>query len=670
MEPATAYQVGELTTAPLGALIAAKNGNTRKKKRTRERIRRMAVSIHMHGGVLQNLVVVPEEQDGRQTGRLEVVAGETRRLGLCALRDGWIDDAKGYTDDFPVPILVRARDEATAASTTENIEREDMHPADQFAAFQMVDDCGSVEEVAAMYGVTPVVVKRRLKLANAEPKLLELYRQDGMTLDQLMALCISDDHKVQLRVWEATKGREWDRSPERLRQAITAGEIELDSPLVRLVGIKAYEAAGGQVRRDLFSDRDAGYITDAPLLQRLAVERLEDKATKLKAEGWGWVETRTELQYHELSEFARADKVRRKLTEAEREEWDRLENEAAELDRSLDALYDSGEDEHEATDVAETQQLQRRLTELRSQLRRLEEKYSTWTPDILALAGAIVAVERNGSVVIHRGLVRPQDRKAAKKAIAAHAPHTEATAPAGGEPEPQGHALSEALTRKLTAHRTIALQRVLADNTHVALASLAHNLVQRILGQHRAITALDVQARGCTEELSRYGAETIEQCRAWQELMQLRDAWGERIPGDPARLLAWLIALPPSELCDLLALCAAMAVNAVVSGQGGHPADELAAAVALDMADWWEPTASNYLQQVPKALILDPVSESVSAEAAAPLAKLKKDELVAKAEAQILGKRWVPDVLRLSSVPARAPRAPRAPLKVVAPTSA
>jgi hypothetical protein len=48
----------------------------------------MAVSIHMHGGVLQNLVVVPEERDGRQTGRLEVVAGETRRLGLCALRDG------------------------------------------------------------------------------------------------------------------------------------------------------------------------------------------------------------------------------------------------------------------------------------------------------------------------------------------------------------------------------------------------------------------------------------------------------------------------------------------------------------------------------------------------------------------------------------------------------
>ena len=247
MNEANSYQVGQLTTAPLGVLIPAKDGNARKKKRTRERIHRMAVSIHMHGGVLQNLVVVPEEHDGKQTGRLEVVAGETRRLALCALRDGWIEDAKGYTDDFAVPILVRARDEATAASTTENIEREDMHPADQFLAFQkMVDDCGSIEEVAAMYGVAPVVVKRRRKLANAAPKLLKLYRQDGTTLDQLIALCISDDHEAQLKVWEATKGREWDRSPDRLRQAMTAGEIELDSPLARLVGLKATKMRAGR----------------------------------------------------------------------------------------------------------------------------------------------------------------------------------------------------------------------------------------------------------------------------------------------------------------------------------------------------------------------------------------------------------------------------------------
>jgi ParB family chromosome partitioning protein len=669
MEQATHYQFGQLTTAPLGALIPAMDGNARKKKRTRERIRRMAVSIHMHGGVLQNLVVVPEERAGKQTGRLEVVAGETRRLGLCALRDGWIDDASGYTDEFPVPILVRARDEATAASTTENIEREDMHPADQFIAFRrMVDECGSIEEVAAMYGVSPVVVKRRLKLANAEPRLLELYRQDGMTLDQLMALCISDDHQAQLRVWEAAKGREWDRSPDRLRQAMTAGEIELDSPLVRLVGLKAYEAAGGQVRRDLFSDHDTGYIVDAALLQRLAGERLDEKAAKVKAEGWGWVEARTELQYHDLSAFARADKARRDLTPPEQEEWDRLENEAGEIERSLDALYDAeGDDEEEAADSEQATQWQARLNELRSQLRRLTEKYATWTPDVLAVAGAIVALERNGSVAIHRGLVRPQDRKAAKKVTDAHAARSDPTQPATSDCETKGHAESEALTRKLTAHRTLALQRVLADNTHVALAALAHNLVQRIFGDHRAMTPLDLQARGCTDELSRLGEGTIEQSRAWAELSQLRDAWGERIPGEPARLLHWLVALPIGEMCDLLALCTALTLNAVTAGPGQHPADDLAAACGLDMADWWEPTAANYLRQVPKALILDAVGEAVSSEVAAPLAKLKKDELVARAEALMAGKGWLPTVLR----PRMEPATPgRTSLKVVASMSA
>jgi ParB family transcriptional regulator, chromosome partitioning protein len=64
------------------------------------------------------------------------------------------------------------------------------------------------------------------------------------------------------------------------------------------------------------------------------------------------------------------------------------------------------------------------------------------------------------------------------------------------------------------------------------------------------------------------------------------------------------------------------------------------------MANWWEPTAVNYLRQVPKALILDAVGEAVSAEAAAPLAKLKKDELVAAAEALMAGKGWLPTVLR------------------------
>jgi ParB family chromosome partitioning protein len=35
--------------------------------------------------------------------------------------------------------------------------------------------------------VTPAVVRQRLKLASVSPRLHEVYAEDGMTLDQLMA---------------------------------------------------------------------------------------------------------------------------------------------------------------------------------------------------------------------------------------------------------------------------------------------------------------------------------------------------------------------------------------------------------------------------------------------------------------------------------------------------
>ena len=62
--------------------------------------------------------------------------------------------------------------------------------------------------------------------------------------------------------------------------------------------------------------------------------------------------------------------------------------------------------------------------------------------------------------------------------------------------------------------------------------------------------------------------------------------------------------------------------------------------------DWWTPTAGSYLAQVPKARIVEAVTEAVSIEKAAPLAKLKKGEAVAAAEVLLQGTRWLPSPLR------------------------
>ena len=65
----------------------------------------------------------------------------------------------------------------------------------------------------------------------------------------------------------------------------------------------------------------------------------------------------------------------------------------------------------------------------------------------------------------------------------------------------------------------------------------------------------------------------------------------------------------------------------------------------MDMADWWTRTAGSYLARVPKARIDEAVTEAVSVEKAAPLAKLKKGEAVAAAEALLQCTRWLPSPL-------------------------
>ena len=73
-----------------------------------------------------------------------------------------------------------------------------MHPADQFEAFAaLVAEGRPIEDIAADFSVTPLVVQRRLKLANVSPRLMADYRADAVSLDQLMALAITDDHTAQ-----------------------------------------------------------------------------------------------------------------------------------------------------------------------------------------------------------------------------------------------------------------------------------------------------------------------------------------------------------------------------------------------------------------------------------------------------------------------------------------
>jgi ParB family chromosome partitioning protein len=180
---------------------------------------------------------------------------------------------------------------ARRVSLTEKVQREAMHPADQFEAFAaLVAEGHPVEDIAADFGVSPLVVQRRLKLANVSPRLLADHRLDAVTLDQLMALAIADDHAAHEAAFYDSP--QWQRSPDALRHQLTQDELSASSDaLARFVGLDAYEAAGGAVRRDLFSDEQEGaYLTDPALLDRLAHDKLADTAEQVRGVGWAWID--------------------------------------------------------------------------------------------------------------------------------------------------------------------------------------------------------------------------------------------------------------------------------------------------------------------------------------------------------------------------------------------
>ena len=625
---------GDLVLIPLSRLV---HSAFNVRKSGGEDVSELAALIKAQG-LLQNLVVHPDEtKRGKVTGDYGVAAGGRR---LRALR--LLAKAGDIPADKDILCRLITREEAIAASVAENSGRAAMSVADTVTAFaEMIAAGAGVEDVAVCFGITPLTVQRRLKLAKVSPTLFELFRKDKINLDQLMALAITDDHAAQERVWNTTPA--YNRNATSLRRLLLGREIDASTdPLAKFVGLAAYEAAGGVVVRDLFEDEGSGYITDGELLQRLAIERLTERAGALKSEGWAWTEARTSFDFSERQGFGVVSMGQREPTEKQQAALDTLTVAHEEANAALEALY-ATEDE-ESFDQAKAAALEADIEKVNAKLEKLRRDLSEWTPDILAFAGVVVALDRNGEVTVHRGMVKPEDRKQAAKA-AALAKGASGAADAGEGAGVTAHA--ESLVKKLTAHKTKALQVLLSDNTHVALAALAHALVQQLVsgGLHRTVSALNIRALDCDGSLKGV-ADDIEGSRAWGELASRLDNWRERIPVDADKLLPWHIGQPQDTLLELLALCSALSVNAMSGREADHTGDALATAVGLDMADWWTPTAGSYLTQVPKARIVEAVTEAVSVEMAAPLAKLKKGEAVAAAEGLLQGTRWLPSPLR------------------------
>jgi ParB family chromosome partitioning protein len=611
--------------------------NVRKVAHTEAAIEAFAASIHAKG-MIQNMVVEPEMKDGEPTGFYLVTAGEGRRLGqLMRVQRKQIKKTE------PIRCRLDTENDPVEISLDENITRNNMHPADQFEAFRdQAERRGfGVEEIGARFGVTAQVVKQRLRLGAISPKLLQVYREGGVTLDQLMAFAITTDHARQEQVFETLS---YNKEPWIIRRDLTASNIPAHDRRAVFVGAEAYEQAGGVIIRDLFTEDRGGFFEDAVLLDRLVLEKLGAVAAAVQAEGWKWAEAHIN--------YPHAHGLRRSYPETvalSDEDEARLEVVQAEYDRT-------GQDCESEDDLSEAQV--ETLDALEAELHTLAAKRSAYDPEVVARGGVFVVLTQDGQANIERGFVRPEDEKAAEPEAedeAGEGDGGEDDEPADGiaaggeevEEADDGKPIADSLIRDLTAHRTLGLRLALGERPDMAMVALTHALVAQ---QFYNSDATCLEIRASSEALGGH-AEGIADTRAAEAMAERHDVWAEQLPRDVADLWAFLIALDGDSRSSLLAHCVSLSVNAVKlpwerKTRALAAADTLASAVDLDMTAHWTPTVRSYFGRVTKAHIAKAVSEAVSLEAVERIRPMKKPDMAEAAEQLVVANGWLPAILR------------------------
>ncbi|GBR21864.1 ParB-like domain-containing protein [Komagataeibacter nataicola NRIC 0616] len=624
-------------------------------------------------GLLQSLNVRPVlDGDGAETGTYEVPAGGRRFRALELLVK-----QKKLAKTAPVPCVVREAGSAILAeddSLAENVQRLALHPLDQFRAFRdMLEKGMSEEEIAAAFFVAPAVVKQRLRLMTVSDRLLEIYEQDGMRLEQLMAFSISDDHARQEQVWEVV-AQSHNREPYVIRRMLTEKTVRASDARVRFVGLDAYLAAGGHIMRDLFEADDGGWLQDPAILDRLVMEKLHTAAEDIRAEGWKWVETSLSFPWGHTRHFAEIDGTEMPLSD---EETARLEALRAEQE-AIEAEYAQADEYPDEVDT--------RLGEIEQAILALEERPLAFDPADMGRAGAFVSLASDGALQVERGFVLPEDMPTEPEETdhAAYDGRDERLADDGDDGGGEGNSLvpdvepeeeegikplPDRLLTELTAWRTLALRDAFAANPRIALTEFLHTLVRDVYWQTPGADCLEAYVREIA--LPVHSSEMPGSLPA-HALRQRNEGWKHDLPEDEEALWRWIDGLDDASRMALLAHCLSFGVNALYERMPSYGAvsqrsvterlkraDRLASALSLDLVEaGWQPTVENYLGRVTKARILQAVREARGDETAERIAHMKKPDMAREAERLLDGSGWLPEALRTVGGAGQAPVEP------------
>ena len=506
-------------------------------------------------GLLQNLAgFVDPASPADVAWKTGIVAGgrRLRALMMLASRDG--------RDPAEVRVPVRiTHDESTARlwASAENSARQALSPADEVRAYgRMAAQGADPNRIARAFAVSERHVRQRLKLADLPTPALDFLRRGEISLDQAGALTLAEtpDQVDSILATAANHRRNgWaPLSADHIRRSLTPDAVTATDRRAVYVGLDDYEAEGGRIQRDLFSDQVR--LLDPAKLDTLFRRKLDGTAAVIHDAG-GWADVKRlydqHFDYNAVDKMDEVQKTPFDLSEADTEEYDRLAAEA-EISKLTDAALD--------------------------RLRELEARMAgDWSDDDRARATLFLWVDRFGD--LSQRAFAPKDGKA----------RTEAGDETGAAEAPKPEKVSQALLDDMRILRRLAIQTALLDQTELALDLLAISLTANVYPWHKPL-AISPTAQSL--DPSKTDGTTVSD--------RLRDAISDgRQVGDRRDLSA-------ADLAEVQAMgkkarnaAITAAVAAIFCRHDGEFVDHLAARIGADVRKIWTPTAEGYFSRLP-----------------------------------------------------------------------
>lgn len=609
-------------------------------------------------GVIQNLVALPV---ARKKGHYRIFAGGRRLDCVHANIAAGIFPAD-Y--EIPVKVLKDARD-AIEISLSENFFNLEMNPADACRAFQDIIEIEkkAPADIAKRFGLTERFVRGRLRLANLAEPVFEALRDGAITLDVAIAYASTSDTTRQASVFAQLADNYYRNNINEIRRMLAIGSYRGGDPKALFVGREDYEAAGGRVEGDLFSDSATEIWVDGDIVDRLVEEKLAAAAAALR-EREGFAEVRAipalHVPYMETCQLTRLEGEPAPLDDAAAARKSEIEAELAGIEEVAG----------EAGDYNEEQSA--RIEALEDELETLTDTGEIVTADQRGAAIAYVVIGTDGQPRVHEQLyVQPKtEGDEATDTVLADSADDEDEAQAEGEAGAQVR-YSQRLRAELAMMKTELLAVHVASDPHFALDLGTFIMVDnatRLSGCWGMPSELRANAPTPRVHGFESGAPAAEAWakleeglnRSWISLEEIEGRYDDFCALDDAERAAWL------------GWAVARTLHAVPDGMTGSAfLNHLGAKLAIDVAAWWRPTARNFFDRVTKPAILTLFEEIGGTDLRSRYAASRKFDLAASAEKFFAGQviveadikerslAWLPAAMRFGEVEAETEHEPR-----------